>query len=414
MVFMSGHLEGLRAQIAAVEPHRRAALAVDLAESEPLLGHRAGVIRDAIRAAGEALDAAVPDTADGADPGGSRPDGGPSLAELQARLLLRLAAVKMSELDWDASDQALHSAGERLGREGPLMLVIAARACRVALRRGDHAIAGATLRRAAAHVSEIADARDARWQRALTEMTIGIAEVAIHDDPGDPAPFDALRELVDELRHDPRAVDAVFTARQLLATDALARGDAAAAASQLREVVKIAQEHKSPADEIEARIARAAALTGRGDPAGAEEADRVVQIARDRALEHGLTDLHVAALIAQAGLMSQRGKTAGALDRCIEIARSAAAGGDLGRYVAAVGLMSQIYQNHGDFPSAYRTIAESYHSLREVQGEQCKPMFAPLLETLRDRMGNERFAKMIDDVGRARRLADELTSSTRA
>ncbi len=138
----------------------------------------------------------------------------------------------------------------------------------------------------------------------------------------------------------------------------------------------------------------------------------MIQIARDRALEHGLTDLHVAALIGQAGLMSQRGKTAGALDRCIEVARLGADGGNLGRYVAAVGLMSQIYQNHGDFPSAYRTIAESYHALRAVQGDVVKPMFERLLEPLRDRMGRDRFAKMIDDVSRARRLADELTSTS--
>ena len=159
---------------------------------------------------------------------------------------------------------------------------------------------------------------------------------------------------------------------------------------------------------------RADALAARGDQAGTEEADRVIQIARDRALEHGLTDLHVAALIGQAGLMSQRGKTAGALDRCIEVARIGADGGNLGRYVAAVGLMSQIYQNHGDYPSAYRTIAESYHALRQVQGDGVRPMFERLVESLRDRMGRDRFSKMIDDVSRARRLADELTSSTRA
>ena len=33
-------------------------------------------------------------------------------------------------------------------------------------------------------------------------------------------------------------------------------------------------------------------------------------------------------------------------------------------------------------------------------------------EPLRDRMGRDRFAKMIDDVSRARRLADELTSTS--
>jgi hypothetical protein len=106
--------------------------------------------------------------------------------------------------------------------------------------------------------------------------------------------------------------------------------------------------------------------------------------------------------------MSLRGKTAGALERALEIARIGEAGGDVRRYVAAVGLMSQIYQNHGDFPSAYRTIAESYHALRSLHGDQVKPLFTPLLETLRDRIGPDRFTTLVDDVNRARRLAESL------
>ncbi|MBK9035013.1 MAG: hypothetical protein IPL61_27745 [Myxococcales bacterium] len=392
---MIAHLDSLRAQLAAADPAARATAAVRLAEDDPLLGHRAAVVRANIHAAGPLVEP-VEDPA------------------LEARLLLRLASIKMIELDWTAADSVLSSAGERIERTGPLMFAIAARSCRVGIRRGDRAVAGPTLRGAAGVVAAQADARDPLWQQALAEITLGIAEDVLHDEPGDPAPFDELRALVDELRHEPRWVDTVFTARQVLATDALARGDAATAANQLREIVRIATEHASPADEIEARIARAAALAARGDLAGAEEADRVIQIARDRALEHGLTDLHVAALIGQAGLMSQRNKTAGALDRCIEVARIGAAGGDLGRYVAAVGLMSQIYQNHGDYPSAYRTIAESYHALRQVQGDGVRPMFERLIESLRDHMGRARFTKMIDDVSRARRLADELTSSPSA
>ncbi len=392
------HLDSLRAQLADTDPTVRAEAAVRLAEDEPLLGHRIERVRAAIHAAGPHVEA-VGD------------------ATLEARLLFRLAAVKLVETDWDAADSVLSSAGERIGRDGALMFAIAARSCRVGIRRGNRAVAGPTLVGAARHVDHLANPKDPHWQLALAELTVGLAEDAVHDEPGDPAPFDHLKQLVDELRHDPRWVDTVYTARQLLATDALARGDAATAANHLREVVKVAHEHGSPADEVEARIARAAALSTRGDLAGGEEADRVIQIAVDRALEHGLTDLHVAALVGQAGLMSQHGRTAGALDRCLEIARIAAAGGDgklpnLGRYIAAVGLMSQIYQNHGDFPSAYRTVAESYHALRQVQGDSVKPMFERLLEPLRDRMGRDRFNKMIEDVSRARRLADELTSTS--
>ena len=388
----------LRALItAASAAPDRARLAVELCEREPLLGHRSEVIRAAIRDAGVALDAA--------------PD-----RELEARVLLRLASVKLVELDWDGADQALTAAGERVDHQGPWMYLSAARACRVAIRRGDRGAATATLTAAAGHVDQVADAADPRWRHVAAEIAIGIAECAVHEQPGDPAPFDPVRELVDELRHHadtawPTAVDALFTAHQLLATDALARGDAGRAADHLRPVVRIAHDHGSPADEIEGRLARAAALAGRGDQAGAEEAERVIQVARDRALEHDLQDLHVGALIAQAGLMSMRGKTQGALDRCLEIARIGEKGGDLRRYVAAVGLMSQIYQNHGDFPSAYRTIAESYHALRSVQGDTVKPLFTPLLETLRDRIGADRFTALVDDVNRARQLAEAAQRS---
>ena len=58
---------------------------------------------------------------------------------LEARLLFRLAAIKLAELDWSATDAVLSSAGERIGREGPLMFAIAARSCRVGIRRAERA-----------------------------------------------------------------------------------------------------------------------------------------------------------------------------------------------------------------------------------------------------------------------------------
>ena len=386
----------LREQLATASGAARAQLAVELCEREPLLGSRIGPVRDAITEAGAALD------------GAPRDDGA---AELEARVLLRLASLKLVELDWNAADQALTAAGERVGREGPWMYLSALRACRVAIRRGDRATALATLTRAGEHIDRVADHADPRWRHVLAELALGIGECAVHDEPGDPAPFEPLRDLTRELQQTPSAawttaVDALFAAHQLLATDALARGDAGRAADHLRHVVKLAHEHDSPRDEVEARLARAAALAARGDLAGGEEAERVIQIARDRALEHGLDDLHVGALIAQAGLMSQRGKTAGALDRALEVARIGQAGGDLRRYVAAVGLMATLYANHGDHPSAYRTIAESYHALRAIHGDAVKPLFTPLLETLRDRLGPTRFATLVDDVNRARALAE--------
>ena len=56
MALMSAHLDALRIQLSAAEPADRGAIAVTLAELEPLLGHRVGVVRDALHAAGVAID----------------------------------------------------------------------------------------------------------------------------------------------------------------------------------------------------------------------------------------------------------------------------------------------------------------------------------------------------------------------
>jgi hypothetical protein len=384
---MSTLLANCRQSLASATGLDRARLAVEIAELEPLLGHRTAPVRAAIAEAARALD--------------ETPD-----PELEARVLLRMASLKMVEQEWDAADAALAAVGDKVGRDGPWMYLSAVRACRVAIRRGDRAVAAATLDAGSRQLEKVARDTDPGWQRSLIETELGIAEVAMHSEPGSSQAFEALEDLIGELGHDARWIDEIFTARQILVVDALARADAARAANLLRDVVKVAQDLGSPEDEIEARIARASALMARGDRPGLDEAERVVQIARDRALEHGLEDLHVAALIAQAGLMDERGKTQGALDRCLEIARSGAANGDVRRYIAAVGIMSNIYQKNGDFPSAYRAIAESYHALSTATGKDVKPLFTPLLESLRDVMGPERFSKMVDDVNTARRLAD--------
>jgi hypothetical protein len=364
-----------------------AARAVERAECEPILGHRVDRARAAIDAAAPLLDAVE--------------DGG-----LRARLMLRLALVKMVEMDWDGADGALDAAAEH-GTDAAQKLLAAIRACRVAVRRGQRTLARQTLIAASGKLPSLDDGAPG-WRDVTIETAIAIAEVAVHDDPPDRRAFDPLRELIDELAADPRHADSLFTGRQLLAAYAMSVGDPTAAAHALRALVKLASEAKSPADEVEARLALAGVLVDGGTPIGAEEAARVVQIARDRALEHGLTELHDAALLAQAGALAEAGKTAGAIDRVLELARSAAAANDASQFVASVGIMAELYSRSGDHVSAFRTIAESNHALSKATGSDTAPLFRPHLARLRDQVGEERFAKIVADVDRANRLADEI------
>ena len=361
--------------------------AVERAEQEPLLGHRIVQVRAAIDAAAPLLD---------------RVENG----ELRARLLLRLSLVKMVEMDWEGADQALDAAAEHTTDHAKKLLA-AIRACRVAIRRGQRDLARSTLFAAAGKLPELDDGSPG-WRDVAIEIALAIAEVAIHDDPPEPSGLDPLREVVGELDADRRHQDSLFTGHQLIATYAMSVGDARAAAHALRTLVKLAAAAKSPADEVEARLALAGVLIDAGDPIGAEEAARVVQIARDRALEHGLTELHQASLIAQAGVLATAGKTAGALDRVLELARAAAAENNPQQFIAAVGIMAELYSRSGDHASAFRTIAESNHALSAATKTDTAPLFRPHLARLRDLVGEVRFAKIVADVDRANRLADEI------
>ena len=145
-------------------------------------------------------------------------------------------------------------------------------------------------------------------------------------------------------------------------------------------------------------------------PGFSAEATRTVQIARDRALEHGLVELHHAAVLAQAGALSAAGKTAGAIDRVLELARTAAASGDLQQYVAAVAVMAELYTRSGDHVSAFRTIVETHRALATATRDDPTDLFRPLLARLRDKIGGAKLDKIAADVDQANRLADAIAA----
>lgn len=366
---------------------------VERAESAPVLGNNTAPVRAAIDAAARVLDTVV-------------------APALRARLLLRLAEVQLVEQDLGGADQALAAVGTHVPDHVALRFLTGVRACRVGLRRGvaQRAQAADVLLASAARLPAL-DTGDPLWQRVTAEIILGVAEVALHQDVPDPGAFEPLQLLVDGLAGPPMragAIDTVFTGTQLLAAYAMTVGDGPRATAALRTLVRIAVDVGSPADEVEARLALTGVLIDTATPLAREEAAHHVQRARDRALEHGLTSLHQAALIAQAGVMSAGGKLAGALDRMLELARTAAADQDVPRYVAAVGVMAELYTRAGDHVSAFRTIAEAHHALARATGGDATPLFRPHLAALRDRVGAARLEQIAADVAAANTLAETL------
>ncbi len=370
----------------------RATTLVELAESEPLLGNRLEPVRAAIDAAARVLDE-VP------------------LPELRARIMLRLTDVKLVENDWDGADRALEAVGRHVPDHEGLRFLAGIRACRVGIRRGpDEREAARTMLRAAALKLPDLDDGDTIWHRVTCELVLGVAEVAIHDDTPDPAAFEPLRMLVENLASDPTALDTVFLGRQLLGTYAISIGRLDFAARELRAVAELARQVGSPADEVEARLAIAGIVVEQ-DLVGREEATRQVQRARELATQHELPMLQQAATLAEAGVLAAAGKTAVAIDRVLDLARSAQAAQDVPRYVGAVGIMAELYARSGDHVSAFRTIAEANHALGVATGSDATPLFRPHLARLRDRIGEERLARIASDVDKANRLATQLADT---
>jgi hypothetical protein len=175
-------------------------------------------------------------------------------------------------------------------------------------------------------------------------------------------------------------------------------------------MIKLAATVHAPVDEAQARLTAASLLTMDGEPVAIDEARHHLELARLRAAEANDASMLQAVLMAEAGLLSKLGRTAEAIDRMLELARGAAKDRDVARYVAAVGMMAQLYTNSGDLVSAFRTIVESHAALSHAIGEDTSALFRPLLLVFRDQVGAEKLGEIAQAVDRANRLAAEMTN----
>ena len=364
------------------EPLALALALIDLAEAEPLLGHRQAIVRSLLTEAAALLDT------------GGRP-------ALEGRVLLRLAQVKLSETDLEGTAQLAKRARDRFGDDDRWrVLDCQVLLARTAIRRDDLTGATTMLTELGAGADDRDEAETVDARRAVAHLVLGWAEPAIEQ--RDYAEADKrLDVLAAGLEGDDELSEQRFACQQTRAAVALAQGLLERGCHALREIVAIAKRTGSVEDELEMRIALAGTLTERDDLISREEAERHLQITRDSAQEHGLDSLHMAALIGQAGVFAKKGQTHAALDRCIEIANSAVAKQDLPRYGAAVALMSQIYEQKGDLASAYRTFADANARLRETLGDVSKEVIRPHLAAFADRIGREKFQEIAEQVTRA-------------
>ena len=373
-------LEAQRARVAeAADPESRAVALIELAEIEPIFGHRQAIVRALLHEA-----AAIVDTL-----------GKPAL---EARVLLRLAYVKLADGDYEGTEQLATRARDRLGDDTYRILEANVLLARAAIRRHQFVEADAML----VELSHVAEPETLTpvSARAGVMLALALAELALEQQEYTAA-GERLAIVSKATRSDPALAEAGFTCRQMLGLVDLATNKFTQACAVMREVVTIAKSYDANEDEIEMRLGLAGALGEKGDSVNLDEAEKHLQIARDRALEAGLDSLYATALIAQAGLMNRKGQTRAALDRCIEVAQLAVSKQDLPKYGVAVGLMSQIYEQKGDLASAYRTFAEANASLRDVIGERAKDVIVPYMAAFADRIGRDKFAEIAEQVNKA-------------
>jgi tetratricopeptide (TPR) repeat protein len=385
-------LSALRARVAelraqsGVDAAVLATALIDLAEAEPILGHRQAVVRGLLDEAAILVDSLAS-------------------AALEGRIFLRLAYVKLTEGDLEAVEQLVSRAGDRLAADAADDADRATEAlallARVTVRRH-------SFDQAVAQLTEASDTLDRApttlvQRRVTLQLALAWVELAIEQKAwrtaGERLNVVAIAETDVDLADD--AIDVDFARRQAQTLLALMADDYPRGAGMLREVVAIAKRAGSVADELEGRIALAGALTRCGDQISLDEAAKHLQVARDAALEHGLDAFHMAALVGQAGLLAQTGKTQAALDRCIEIARSAVEKRDLPRYGGAVALMAQLYEQRGDLATAYRTFAEAHAVLKEQIGDTATDLIRPHLAAFAERIGQDKFREIAELVNKA-------------
>ena len=108
------------------------------------------------------------------------------------------------------------------------------------------------------------------------------------------------------------------------------------------------------------------------------------------------------------GVYSNKGATEGALDRVLEIARTAVDRGKPELYAQAVALMGEVYARKGDFTQAFLALLKGRAALKLTVSEAAARLVDPHVDALAERMGQANFDAMCERVVAAQEARKRL------
>lgn len=347
------------------DPVERARRLIDYAERAPVFRYRQGPARDALVEASRLL----------------RGQGQP---ELEARCLLRLAAVQLDDQPQGALQGAeeaarrFQSSGDETRRAECLCLQ--SRALR---RLGKKDEADARLVEAAS--------LQAPGDEAVANQTVAFM-LALADqqtDASDPAVIPLLRRLLNLLDGARlEAFDARYQAHMQLALALRLEGKADGGLKHLRAVVSLIKQHDAPSDLLEARLALGTALAAAHETA---EARRVLQVVIDQARDLGNEELRLLGLTGMIGVLADDGAVQGAVATAIQSAAGYAKRGDLLGYVRGVTLAVQVLLRGGHEVPAVEMLMYGVAALEQTMGEDAARLLQMQLDALRETWGEDKY-----------------------
>jgi hypothetical protein len=331
--------------------------------------------------------------------------------DLDARAALRRAELELADDNLEAARALADLAAIAAGRAGQPTRALLARvvSARAALRDPELAAEAATELASVAAEVAAADAPDDRLLGtalgALLAVAFGEQLLVALDLDGAHRAYDRAETILGGAPA-PALPDARFLALQGVALIAQVTRAYGRAADRLRAIVRLVNEHVSPRDELEARMALGHMLTQLGKH---EDAVRHMDLARALAKEAAGVDERILAAQSAALAAVHGGSWGRALDRAFEALQLAGLEKrSLASYVAAVSLIAQIHLAREQPSEAYLALVYAAAALKQRLGPRAAVMIDAQIEELKRALGPEKFEAMCEDILRARAAREKL------
>ncbi len=326
---------------------------------------------------------------------------------LEARCMLRLGAVALAEESFEVADGHLSRAADRFraAEYFPGVFVATTQAARLLVRQDKRDEAKGLLD---ALAKDLLGLGESLGPRAAIGLSVALGEWTLDDEDAGPAEVHFQEALSAIDRAGIADDDARFAALGGLAALATLQGDGRRAGGFWRPALGIAQAYGSVEDVLQARLNLGLALVSTNEPGPRGDGHAQLQIVVDEARERGLDKFRLPALMGLVGVYSNKGATEGALDRVLEIARSAVDQGKPELYAQAVALMGEVYARKGDFTQAFLALLKGRAALKLTVSEEAAKLVDPHIDALAERMGQAKFDAMCERVVAAQEARKRL------